>query len=58
MEKLAEATHVIPRKVREREHSFLLRSNGAVSVSGYFSLKICMLETFLLKNRVEKLFGS
>lgn len=57
MEKLVEVIYVILRKVREREYSFLLRSNGVVLVSGYFSLKICMLEIFFLKNRVEKLFG-
>lgn len=48
----------ILRNASEQEHSFLLRNNRAISVSGYFRLKIPMLETFLLIRGMEKLFSS
>lgn len=54
----AEAIQEIPRNTGEWEHSFLQRSNGTISVSGFFDLKICMLKTFLLINGVEKMFSS
>lgn len=57
-QRTAEATQEIPRNTREQKHGFLLRSNGAISLSGFFGLKICMLKTFLSVHGVEKMFSS
>lgn len=58
VEDSAKGTHPIPSNTREQECGFSLRSNRAISVSGYFSLKILIFKTFLLINGMEKLFSS